>query len=131
MSLTAISSQPKIVGFAPQAPVVETQRAQVGAVGDFYDKYETPINIAGGALLGAALARACGLPGEVALGAAGTGAFAGFLTNGRSQAFCTAGGAVAGAAIAALCGVPGPAVLSAAGTGAFVGWIVGGSYFGD
>ena len=94
------------------------------AVKDFYSKYETPVHVGGGALLGAGIARLAGAPGELILSAAGTGAFAGWMARNPKQAMVMAGGAAIGAAVASLAGLPGAAVVSAAGTGTFVGWLV-------
>lgn len=99
-------------GFTPSNPIV-----------DFYKENRTIINIGGGALLGAGIARAAGLPAETVMSAAGSGALGGFLAGRKGPIM--AAGAVTGAAIASFAGVPGGAVLGAAGTGAMVAWLFG------
>ena len=94
-------------------------------IADFYDSYQTPIHLAGGALLGAGLAKVCGLPSESIMSAAGTGAFAGFFAGSPKKAALMAGGAAVGAAIATMAGVPPAGVLGAAGTGTLVAFIFG------
>jgi len=87
---------------------------------EFYDRYETPVHLAGGALLGAGLAKVCGLPSEAIMSAAGTGALAGFFAGSPRRAALMAGGAAVGAAIASIAGVPAAGVVGAAGTGTLV-----------
>jgi hypothetical protein len=115
-----------VAASTPQAPQAAAQDPQEdSALMKFYKEYQTPIHVAGGALLGAGISRFAGVPGEAVLSAAGVGAFAGWIADEPRRAVCMAGGAVLGATIAHLAGLPGPAVVSAAGTGTFVGWIVG------
>lgn len=97
-----------------------------GGLKDFYEKYQTPIHIAGGALLGAGIAHyGGGMTGTAVMSAAGTGALAGFFASSPQKALIMGGGAVVGAAIATFAGVPGQAVVSAAGTGALIGFLFG------
>ncbi|MEW6282847.1 MAG: hypothetical protein AB1758_29820 [Candidatus Eremiobacterota bacterium] len=102
-----------------------SKAAEDRSLKDFYQQYQTPIHIAGGALLGAGIAKLAGVPSEAILGAAGAGALAGFVAGDFRNAVCMAGGAIVGASIAALAGAPGPAIVGAAGTGTLIGWIVG------
>ena len=92
---------------------------------EFYDQYETPIHIGGGALVGAGLAKMCGLPGDAVMSAAGSGALAGFFANSPKKAALMAGGAAVGAGIATLAGLPGAGVMGAAGTGTLIAFIFG------
>jgi hypothetical protein len=91
----------------------------------FYKENQTPIHVAGGALLGAGIAHVAGVPGGEVLAAAGSGAIAGWFADDPKSALFMAGGAIIGTAIATLAGLPAAAVVSAAGTGTFVGWMVG------
>ena len=117
-------NQPNTLKRAPKKDEPEQpEHNNSNAISDFYHQYQTPVHIGGGALMGAGLARALGLPGEVAMSAAGTGAVAGFFAGSPKKAVCMAGGAAVGAAIATLAGVPNTAVLGAAGTGTLVGWL--------
>ncbi len=92
---------------------------------NFYKENQTPIHVAGGALLGAGIAHVAGVPGGEVLAAAGTGAIAGWFADDPKSAMYMAGGAVVATAIASFAGLPAAAVVSAAGTGTFVGWLLG------
>lgn len=106
---------------APSAP---STQGFVDDVKDFYRKYQTPIHVAGGALLGAGVARLCGVDPNTIMSAAGTGAFGGFMCGSPKSAICTGGGFVLGCTIGALAGLPGPAILGAGSTGGFLGWLL-------
>lgn len=110
---------------APQQAPAPKDESEDSAFMKFYKEYQTPIHMAGGALLGAGISRFAGVPGEAVMSAAGVGAFAGWVADNPRRAACMAGGAVLGATIASLAGLNGPAMVSAAGTGTFVGWFVG------
>lgn len=99
-------------GFTPSNPIV-----------DFYNSNRTIVNIGGGALIGAGIAKAAGLPSEAIMSAASTGAVAGWFAGKKGPMM--AAGAGAGAAIATIAGVPGAGVVGAAGTGALVAWLFG------
>lgn len=119
------NSAPIAAATTPQTPQPAQDSHEDSELMKFYKEYQTPIHVAGGALLGAGISRLAGVPGEALLSAAGVGAFAGWIADSPRRAVCMAGGAVLGATIASLAGLPGPAVVSAAGTGTFVGWIIG------
>ncbi|MBT9583455.1 hypothetical protein IV102_08895 [bacterium] len=99
-------------GYTPSNPIA-----------GFYKEHRMLVNIGGGALLGAGIARMAGLPSEAVMSAAGSGAVGGFFAGRKGPIM--AAGAVAGAAIASLAGAPGAAVVGAAGTGTVVAWIFG------
>jgi len=109
-------------GDAPKPPQEPKDQSPVM---EFYDRYQTPVHLASGALLGAGLAKLCGLPSEAIMSAAGTGALAGFFAGSPKKAALMAGGAAVGAAIATMAGVPPAAVLGAAGTGTLVAYLFG------
>ncbi len=109
-------------GDAPKPP---EEPKQQNAILEFYDNYETPINIGGGALIGAGLAKWCGLPSEAVMSAAGSGALAGFFAGSPKKAALMAGGAAVGAGIATLAGLPGAGVMGAAGTGTLIAFLFG------
>ena len=99
-------------GFTPSNPIV-----------DFYQGNQTIINIGGGALIGAGIAKFAGLPSEAIMSAAGSGAIGGWLAGDKGPIM--AAGAVTGAAIATFAGVPSAGVLGAAGTGTVLAWLFG------
>lgn len=109
-------------GDSPKPP---EEPKQQNAIMEFWDKYETPVNIGGGALIGAGLAKFCGLPSEAVMSAAGSGALAGFFAGSPKKAALMAGGAAVGAGIATMAGLPGAGVMGAAGTGTLVAWLFG------
>ena len=122
------SQQPRALkkndGGNDRKPPEDPQTPKNGIL-EFYDQYETPIHIGGGALIGAGLAKACGLPSEAIMSAAGSGALAGWFAGSPKKAALMAGGAAIGAGIATLAGMPGAGVLGAAGTGTMVAWLFG------
>jgi hypothetical protein len=103
----------------------QTAKDKGNALENFYHEYQTPVHVAGGALLAAGIARFAGLPGEAVMGAVGTGVVAGIFAGDQKRALCMAGGAVLGTAIATIAGAPAAAVVSAAGTGTLIGWFIG------
>ncbi|MBX3171752.1 MAG: hypothetical protein KF760_30355 [Candidatus Eremiobacteraeota bacterium] len=109
-------------GDSPKPP---EEPKQQNAIMEFWEQYETPVNIGGGALIGAGLAKWCGLPSEAVMSAAGSGALAGFFAGSPKKAALMAGGAAVGAGIATLAGLPGAGVMGAAGTGTLVAWLFG------
>lgn len=127
--MTIRTTTPATFQAAPVRPA-ETQsldsfaRSDSNSLTDFYRSYQTPIHVAGGALMGAGIAHFAGLSGQPVLAAAGSGALAGFFAGGTRGAVMMGGGALVGAGIAAFAGMPGAAVVSAAGTGTFAGWLL-------
>ncbi len=91
---------------------------------DFYDRHQTSMDISGGALIGAGLARLAGLPSEAVMGAAVNGAIAGYFADDKDKKIGMGAGAAIGATIAALAGAPGAGIVGAAGTGTLVGWLL-------
>lgn len=118
-----LTSAPPSLSLSAARPAAKGQGVLDG-LNSFYDKYETPINVAGGAVIGAGIAHLCGVAPEAVMSTAGTGAFAGFLCDGKKQAVLTAGGAILGGAIGAFAGLHGPAIMGACGTGGFIGWLL-------
>lgn len=101
-------------------------KSSIPLLGDFYEEHPRITHMAGGALMGAGLARLVGLPSEAILGAAGSGAVGGFFAGSSTERAVTmAGGAAVGATIAALASAPGAAVMGAATTGAVIGYLFG------
>jgi hypothetical protein len=94
-----------------------------GPVGDFWDRNETAVNLAGGALVGAILANVAGLPSEAIMSAAGSGALAGFFAGSKENALKMTAGCAIGATVGALAGLQGPAMVSAAGTGTLLAFL--------
>jgi hypothetical protein len=121
------SNQPQALkkkkgGDSPKPP---EEPKQQNAITEFYESYQTPVHLAGGALMGAGLAKLCGLPGDAVMSAAGSGALAGYFASSPKKAALMAGGAAVGAGIATMAGLPGAGVMGAAGTGTLVAWLFG------
>lgn len=95
------------------------------SIKDVYQRNQTPIHLAGGALLGAGLASAAGIQGSAVISSACSGAFAGWIASSPRQAACMAGGALVGATVAGLAGLNGHAMMSAVSAGTFIGWMAG------
>lgn len=93
------------------------------AILDLYTHNTTLVHIGGGAMIGAGLARVCGLPDGLVMSAAGSGAVAGFFAGSPRRAALMTAGAAVGATIGTLAGLPGSGVMSAVGTSTLVAWL--------